>query len=98
LGPVVFTHHGVLVDDVLIAVFHGVQLSLELVNIFLLRQLHLLQNFLLGQKFTIKVFGFGKCLVDFMLELLVLLSQGLNHAMLSAVLDLGVLDIKRHVL
>ena len=55
-----------------------VQLFLQLVDVFLLRHLHLSEDLFLGVEFTVQVFSLGHGLVDLVLEFEVLLLKDLN--------------------
>lgn len=90
MGPVVFAEHSVLIVQELVARFNCVEFILELLDVLLLGQFHLLQNFFLGQKLAVQAFGLGNGFVGFMLELLVLFLQVLNQALSRAQLDLRV--------
>jgi len=74
----VFANHEVFVEKVLVTLLNGVQLLLELVDVFLFSHLHLLQDLLLRVKLAVQVLRLRDRLVHLVLELDVLLLKDLN--------------------
>lgn len=69
MGPEIFANHAVVCGYQRPLVFDLVKLFLELIDVFPLRCLHLLHDFLLSVQFTVQVLGLAQRLIDLVLEL-----------------------------
>jgi hypothetical protein len=75
LGPVIFTHHLLLVLAFRESLLNCVELLLEFIDVFLFAGFKLFHNFFLRTQLTGSTLFFSGCFIQHVLELLVLLSD-----------------------